>query len=222
MSDILMGPAHQPAFVALGLLIYAVIVALVATACGVVVGAIGYLFFRKSPRRVVGLGLPSFMTLSTISVVFFVIYSTVCLWFFGPFAPLDERLLTPSQPVSEEDIVGTWTLDAESLERMKEEGGYRISTHTLTFRDDGTFELANMPDWFGFAGTPTGGFWSGSGTWGMEEYSGKWRISVSYATAQYEGGSGTVLHVGGREPPYYIWTYAGDPDAGRVMVFERQ
>jgi hypothetical protein len=222
MSDILIGPAYQPCFWAMGLAIYGVIVALVAAACGLSCGGIGYLLSRKSSRRVAGMRLPSFVALSTMFVVFSVICSTVCLWFFGPFAPLDDRLLAPSQPVSEEDIVGTWTLDAESLERMEQEGGYRISTHTLTFRDDGSFELVNMPDCLWFAGTSTGGFWSGSGTWGMEEYSGESRISVSYVTAQYEGGSGATLHIGGREPPYYIWTYAGNPDAGTVMVFEKR
>jgi hypothetical protein len=223
MCDILMGPAHQPFFWAVGLFIYAVIVALVATACGLSVGAIGYLVFRKSRTRVARMGLPSLMAVSTFSVVFLVIYSTVCCWAFGVFATPDERLLTPSQPVSEEDMVGTWTLDARSLERMEEEGGYKISTHTLTFRDDGTFELVNMPDWCGFGATPTGGFYSSSGTWRITESSGEWGIFVHFASLpDYEEGLYTVFDIGGREPPYYIWMYAGDPDAGIVMVFEKQ
>lgn len=223
MSDILVRPACQPFFWAIGLAIYAVIVALVATACGVFVGAIGYLVFRKSRRRLVGLGLPSLMAVSTISVVFFVIYSTVCCWFSGAFATPDERLFTPSQPVSEEDIVGTWTLDSASLERMEEEGGYDISTHTLTFRDDGTFELVNMPDWCGFGATPTGGFYSSSGTWEITEYAGEWQVFVHFVSVpEFPNGVYTQFNIGGREPPYYIWLYAGDPDAGRVMVFERR
>jgi hypothetical protein len=222
VSDILVRPAYQPLFQAIGLLIYAGIVAVVATACGALVGGIGYLVFRKSPRRVVGLGLPSFMAILTTLVLFPMICCGLYAWIWIGESELRAKLSTPGQTVSEEDIVGTWTLDSASLERMEDEGGYEISTHTLTFRDDGTFELANMPDWFGFPGIPTGGFWSGSGTWGIEEYSGKWQVSVYYTTAQYEGTCGTLLHIGGREPPYYIWTYAGDPDAGRVMVFEKQ
>ena len=223
MADILTGPACQPVFWAIGLLIYAVIVALIATACGVVVGGIAYVFFRKSRRRAVRMGLPSLMAVSTIYVVFVVIYSMVCLWFFGVFATPDERLLTPTQPVFDEDVVGSWTLDAESLERMEEEGGYEISTHTLTFRDDGTFELVNMPDWWRSGGRSTGGFISSSGTWELTDRSGQWEIFVHFASLpDYPDGLYTVFDIGGREPPYYIWMYAGDPDAGRVMVFERQ
>lgn len=223
VSDILMGPACQPVFWAVGLVIYAVVAALVATACGVFVGAIGYLLFRKCRRRVVRTALPSLMAVSTISIVFLVIFCMVCWWFFGGFAAPDERLFTPSQPVSEEDIVGTWTLDSASLQRMEEEGGYDISTHTLTFRDDGTFELVNMPDWCGFGGTPTGDFYSSSGTWEIKEYSGEWEVFVHFASLPYyEDGLYTQFNIGGGEPPYYIWMYAGDPDAGMVMVFERQ
>ena len=223
MSDILMGPARQPVFWAIGLLVYAVIVALIATACGVVVGAIGYLLFRKSRRRVVGMGLPSLMAFSTIPVVFFVISCSLCAWIWSADRALNERLSAPLQRVSEEDIVGTWTLDSASLQRMEEEGGYEISTHTLTFRDDGTFELVNMPDWCGFGGTPTGGFYSSSGTWEIKEYSGRWEVFVHFASLpHYEDGLYTQFNIGGEEPPYYIWMYAGDPDAGMVMVFERQ
>ena len=106
---------------------------------------------------------------------------------------------------------------------MEDEGGYEISTHTLTFRDDGTFELVNMPDWWRLRGRSTGGFISSAGTWEVKEYSGGWEIYVHFASLpDYPDGLYTVFDIGGREPPYYIWMYAGDPDAGRVMVFERQ
>jgi hypothetical protein len=217
-----MVPACQPVFWAIGLLIYAVIVALIATACGVVVGGIAYVFFRKSRRRAVRMGLPSLMAVSTIYVVFVVIYSMVCLWFFGVFATPDERLLTPSHPVSEEDIVGTWALDSKSLKRM-EQRGYEISTHTLTFRGDGTFDLVNMPDWSGPGGPEIGGFYSSSGTWKITEYSGDWEISVHFdSVPEFPDGVYTRFDIGGTEPPYYIWMWAGDPDAGIVMVFEKE
>jgi len=223
VSDILRGPACQPVFWAIGLFIYAVVAALAAMACAALVGAIGYVVFRKSSRRVLRLGLPSLMAVSTVYVVFVGIFSFVCLSFFGVFATPDERLLTPSQPISEEDIVGTWTLDSASLKRMEDEGGYEISTHTLTFRDDGTFDMVNMPDWCQIVGDSTGDFVSSEGTWEIWEYSGEWGIYVHFASLpDYEHGMYTVLDIGGREPPYYIWTWAGDPDAGRVMVFEKQ
>ena len=223
MSDILMGPAYQPFFWAIGLLVYAVIVALVATACGLVVGAIGYLLFRKSRRRVVGMGLPSLMTICTIPVVFFTVCCGLYAWIWNAERPLRERLATPLQRVFEEDIVGTWTLDAQSLQLMEEAGRYEVSTHTLTFRDDGTFDLVNMPDWSGPGGTEPGGFYSSSGTWEVTDRSGEWEIFVHLdSVPEFPDGVYTQFNIGGREPPYYIWMWAGDPDAGMVMVFERQ
>lgn len=217
-----MRPACQPVFCAIALLVYAVITALLATVCGVFAGTSGYLVLRKSRGRLVRIGLPSLIGVSTFYLVL-VLISAVCWRAFGGFPTPDERLFTPIQPVSDEDIIGTWALDSASLERMEDEGGYQISTHTLTFRDDGTFELVNMPDWCGFGGIPTGGFYSSSGTWEITEYSGGREIFVHFASLpHYEDGLYTVFNIGGREPPYYIWMYAGDPDAGRVMVFERQ
>ena len=223
MSDILMGPACQPFFWAMGLFIYAVMAALVAIACGAVVSAIAYLLFRKSRRKETRLVLPCSMAVLTTYVVFVAIFSFVCLWFSGVFSTPDERLFTPTQPVSEEDIVGTWTLDSASLELMEEEGGYEISTHTLTFSDDGTFELVNMPDWCGPGGPETGGFYSSPGTWELWEYSGECGIFVHFASVpEFPDGVYTQFNIGGKEPPYYIWMWAGDPDAARVMAFEKQ
>jgi hypothetical protein len=223
VSDILVRPAYQPFFQAIGLLIYAGIVAVVATACGALVGGIGYPVFRKSPRRVVGLGLPSLMAVSTICVLFPTICCGLYAWVWTGGSELREKLATPRQAVSEEDILGTWTLDSASLERMEDEGGYEISTHTLTFRDDGTFDLLNMPDWCGPGGGPAGGFYSTSGTWKLTGYEGEWQIFVHFdSVPEFPDGVYTQFAIGGQEPPYYIWMYAGDPDAGRVMVFEKQ
>lgn len=223
MSEMLMAPVYQPFFWLVGLLIYAVVVALVAAACGSLVGAVSYLLFRKSPRRPVRLGLPSLMGVSTSYVVFVVMFSLVCWSFFGGFTTPDERLFTPIRPVSEEDIIGVWGLDAKSLELLEDRLGYQISTHTLTLRDDGTFEMVNMPDCWGPAEPSTGGFVCGSGTWEMREYPGEWELFVHFTSLRnYPDGLYTVFDIGGQEPPYYIWVWAGDPDAGMVMVFERQ
>jgi len=223
VSDILMGPAYQPFFWAIGLLIYSVVVGLFATACGVFVGGIGYLLFRKSRRRVVGMGLPSLMAICTIPVVFFTVCCGLYAWIWNAEAPLRERLAAPGQPVSKEDIVGTWVLDSASLQLMEEAGGYEISTHTLTFRDDGTFELVNMPDWSGPGHTEAGGFYSSSGTWEVTDRSGEWEVFVHFVWApDFPDGVYTQFNIGGEEPPYYIWMWAGDPDAGMVMVFEKE
>ena len=223
MSNIGTGPAYQPVFWAIGLFIYALIAASLAVACGALAGGVGYLLFRRSRGSVLRIGVPCLIAISTLFVVFVVIFSIVCLSFFGVFATPDERLLTPIRPVSEEDIVGTWSLDSASLQRMEEEGGYEISTHTLTFRDDGTFEMVNMPDWCQIVGDSAGDFVSSAGTWRITEHSGEWGVFVHFAwLPDWPDGMYTVFEIGGQEPPYHIWTYAGSPDAGRVMVFEKQ
>jgi len=127
-----------------------------------------------------------------------------------------------SFPPTTSDIVGIWVPTQLSLDDMKKEGGYTISTHTLTFKDDGTFEIINMPDWWldGF-GESHKGFYSGSGKWDISSSQGEWVIELDFDNLTgYPDGLNTDLSVQGHKPRY-IYTYIGDPDSGKMMTYER-
>jgi hypothetical protein len=140
-------------------------------------------------------------------------------WLLGQIYPTNPK----SRP-AEGDILGVWTLTSSSLQEMVREGGYEATNPTLIFKPDGTFEMTDMPDWWldGF-GRSTQTFYSGSGTWQIDGFFGRWEIQVYFVELTgYENGLVTSFLLDGAEPPYLIYTYLGDPDANRYMKFARQ
>jgi hypothetical protein len=120
------------------------------------------------------------------------------------------------------EIVGTWVPDEASLRAMHEKGGYDISVQPkLALNNDGSFELANMPDW-----------WSdvfGKSSKEFESYSGNWMISKSTQVYVIElrPVSGTRLgtrfgDLVGQSPPYRIDFVIGDADENNSMTFIRK
>lgn len=129
----------------------------------------------------------------------------------------------PRRKPAQEDIVGVWSPTPACLEWMQEEGGYRISAHTLTFRQDGTFKMTNMPDWWLNFGDSSGGFYSGSGTWKIDRVNDKWAVDVHFTSfSSYQNGFGTSFGLSGQKPPCRIYVRVGDPDDADLMVFERR
>ncbi len=52
------------------------------------------------------------------------------------------------------DIIGTWTPTADTLKDIRERGKYPEAKHELILKNDGTFSMINMPDWW------SNGFWN--------------------------------------------------------------
>jgi hypothetical protein len=134
--------------------------------------------------------------------------------------------LRPYKYVSAEparaEIVGTWTPDQATVDDMRARGGYDVSAPTqLVLRDDGSLEVANMPDWWdnGF-GISHKGLSSGPGRWRLTNASGRWEVGLSY------GGTyrpvGLVEHRFRSKPRYYIEIIVGDPDSGDEMIFVKK
>jgi hypothetical protein len=122
----------------------------------------------------------------------------------------------PSKPA----LVGVWVPDRYTLETMREKGGYDTSNQTkLVLKNDGTFELVNMPDWWsGGFGQSHKGFEDHTGTWRTLNYgdTGIWHIDLR-AT------SGTrLVNLVGQTPPYQLEFVIGDPDSNVSMIFTKQ
>lgn len=103
---------------------------------------------------------------------------------------------------------------------MQRNGGYTLSTHTVTFRADGRFELVNMPDWCLNFGKSSQGFLSGSGTWKISQDADHWVIYLFFdRTSGAAGLPGQMFIEGWR--PRAIFEYIGDPDEGHAMRYEK-
>ena len=129
----------------------------------------------------------------------------------------------PGPKPDQADITGVWQVSADSLDAMRREGHYTISTHTLTFKEDGTVEMVRMPDWWLQFGISSRGFISGMGIWEIVEHQGRWKLRVQFTELSVEpGGLTTYFYIGGKEPPYQIYDFIGDPDDRFTIVFEKR
>jgi hypothetical protein len=132
---------------------------------------------------------------------------------------------SPASEPTRADIVGIWEMTPDTIQTMQEKGRYEISTHTIEFKDDGTFEITNMPDWWALEnfGESTQTFYSGSGRWTIEKDSGGWAVGLYFDTWTGSHPMGkTWLNLRGRLRPHTIYTWIGDPDAGNIIEFHKR
>lgn len=187
-----------------------IVIALVSGA-----GAFGsiYLLLRHIKR--------AYLIAIPISLVVSFVACAVSFWVLTSLASRD-----PTNPVvqpEESDLLGTWSLTPSSVAFMKTEGGYDISTHSLTLHDDGTFEIVNIPDWWLNFGESRKGFYSGSGTWRIvKDFQGHWTVEVRFNSLPgHDSGLLTYFYIGQSQSGYFIYDYIGDADSGQVMLFEK-
>lgn len=107
------------------------------------------------------------------------------------------------------DFVGTWIPDASTLKEMHRKGGYASSAKTsLVLRNDATFDLSNMPDWWSAGSSESHGRFN--------QYSGNWSISRMYSHFWHLNLVSTWeardVDLFGQNPPYRIAFRIGDPD----------
>ena len=105
---------------------------------------------------------------------------------------------------------------------MRTKGGYALSTHTLSFNANGTFELVNMPDWcVAIDGRSGHSFLSGHGRWAIVDVEGQWEIALTFdRSSGYAGILPNRLYLSGWRPNL-IYEFIGDPDSGHTMAYAR-
>lgn len=126
--------------------------------------------------------------------------------------------LTTVEP-NKADFVGTWVPDTPTLKEMQSKGGYASAMKTsLVLRNDATFELNNMPDWWSSAASESHGK--------FDQYSGNWSISLRDSQFWHLTLVSTevarVVDLFGQNPPYRMAFRIGDPDNDQWMIFEKQ
>jgi hypothetical protein len=102
---------------------------------------------------------------------------------------------------------------------------------SITLREDGSFEVKNLPsNLFDFYASEDS-YGSGSGTWELEGKKGfleNWTITLRFTTREgldsTRGGffAYRMLILRKQKPPYSIYIYLGDPDEGRFLKFEKE
>jgi hypothetical protein len=125
-----------------------------------------------------------------------------------------------SQPERAE-LVGTWSPTPDTLELMRDEGHYSVSQHFIRLDDDGTFAMNRMPDWWILMDSDRG-YYSGRGTWRLDNPVGPWEILVLFL--ELNGASDRRAHTFNlteKKGRLRLCFLAGDGDFGRYMFFLR-
>jgi hypothetical protein len=139
------------------------------------------------------------------------------LWYADHPSPLRAK---PSSA----NLQGVWTVTSASLTDMRQNGHYSISTHTLTFYADGSFELVNMPDWnLTASGESDQGFLSGDGRWSVIQDGDRWQIEPRFD--RWSGIPDSLalpnrLNLFGWRD-WGIELPIGDPDSGHSIIYEK-
>jgi hypothetical protein len=188
------GPLFNPFYWFLSIIACVVALA-IATFAGVLTHHLGTQ--RRNHSQPVRLFLPIFIA----TIIGITTFCSLGAWL------VRDRSIPLFQP-TRESIIGVWEMDAFSLANMANDGGYPISTHTITFQEDNTFEMVNMPDWWlrGSYQSDTG-FYSGTGTWQIEKLFGYWVVELKFMTLNGHPESiVSSLHIGdwdGKRSIYY-------------------
>jgi len=141
---------------------------------------------------------------------------------------IDEEKFTRIKPDAEK-LAGNYVPTKETMKLIKEVGLYSLQDISITIYSDGTFEMQNMPDWWMTPyGDSNGGTDSGKGTWKINSNRDWWEIYFDFdaggtfsSRENFSNGFSTAKDMSGNQPPYSFWFYIGDPDRGRVMIFEQ-
>lgn len=161
-----------------------------------------------------------------VMLVFLITILCSCGTFWGIGSPLMSSYYpsTPRWKPKNEDIVGTWHLTQWSMEKIIEDG-YVIPDQKIEFWDDGTFELKNYPN-YGYDFEKMESRWeliSGSGTWGLEkDINRDWVIIIEFKEKVGYDYDNMYILLSGKNPPYTIYDWIGDPDSGRTITFTKE
>ena len=141
-----------------------------------------------------------------------------------------DHSFTKTEP-QREQLAGKYVPTSETISFIIDEGQYQLNDISISLYPDGNFEMQNMPDWWlpndaGY-GKPDGFLDSGIGRWtvSQDNLSGLWQLTLAFESGIFNGVHETFtisLDLNGEQPPYSIWIYVGNPDRGRVMIFEQE
>lgn len=135
---------------------------IVAIPLSILIGALAFLVFRffsrKQPENKQRINLP---VASGVIVLVFWIFVCVGGQLAFPVMEFSDKI----RPAKVDFLVGTWVPTDAALERMVE-SNYGFSTHTITFYQDGSLSIANVPSaWINPQADSTSDFYSGDGKW---------------------------------------------------------
>ena len=131
------------------------------------------------------------------------------------FPNLDTGYFAVSQPALTE-LAGKYVPTKETWDYIRNEGHYEATEISIVLSSDLSLEMKNMPDWWtNDFGKSDGKLDSLKGTWSVVKRQEWWELGLDFPSLT------TSVPIVGKQPPYTLWFYIGDPDEGHVMIFEK-
>lgn len=132
--------------------------------------------------------------------------------------PVSSRSNEPFVEPTTKDIIGLWSRSPCNPPESDITDGDSVCT--MEFKDDGSFEMVDVPEWDTLSPEWNRVANSGKGTWELKYDS----ISLQF---NWLNGSGVremyrVFDISYDNPKYFLYVYVGDPDSGHTFVFEKQ
>jgi hypothetical protein len=148
---------------------------------------------------------------------------TSCRYFnVSPANGITTKNLTkkPTQP----EMIGIWEVDKFSYE-LNEEKGYEKKKIELNLKENGTFEITNLPNYINVFDKTTERFVNTNGIWKIEkDFKEKyWVLKMNFNKSNlYERGMTTWYDLYLQEDGIIIWNFIGDPDSGERFLYKKQ
>jgi hypothetical protein len=132
----------------------------------------------------------------------------------------------PTVRPKDADVAGTYKPTPAAAKYIQQVGKYPAADISIVLAADGKATIMNIPDWWmdGF-GQPHGKFDTGQGKWRLEKPQSYWELELNWRSTSASGahsGAETSLDLVGKQPPYLIRMWLGDPDSGHTMEFVRE
>ena len=148
---------------------------------------------------------------------------TSCRYFnVSPVNGITTKNLTEKPTHSE--MIGIWEVDKFSYE-LNERKGYEKKKIEMNLKENGTFEITNLPNYINVFDQTKERFVNTNGTWEIgKDFKGeKWVLSLNFDRSNlYEKGMMTYYDLYLQNDKIIIWNFIGDPDSGERFLYRKQ
>ena len=148
---------------------------------------------------------------------------TSCRYFnASPVNGITTKYLTEKPTQSQ--MIGIWEADKFSYE-LNEQKEYEKEKIELNLKENGTFEITNLPNYINVFDQTKERFVHTNGTWEIGKvFKGeKWVLNMRFEKSNlYENGMLTSYDLYLQNEGIIIWNFIGDPDSGERFLYEKK
>ncbi len=158
-----------------------------------------------------------------ITLLIILLTLTSCRYFnVSPVNGIKTENLTKKPTQTE--MFGIWEVDEFSYDLI-ERNGYEKKKIELNLKENGTFEISNLPNFINVFDQTTERYVNTSGTWKIgKEFNGEnWVLEMSFNKSNlYENGMSISYDLYLQDDGIIIWNFIGDPDSGERFLYKKK